>query len=340
MFLSRIFHVLGFQRELRTSLNKANETLPSEIPPDLRDALKEFDTKADQIIKSFLGTLEAQKPPSIIYHYTNDVGLRGILETGKLWLNDIFDLNDPSELKHGLSLALNLMAADNSPEIKMVGRNLKEFLERVGLPILGHYFICSFSARGDDLGQWRAYADNGRGYALGFDARVLEDAIGKEAGAPILKSFPVTYKDPQLVEIYRELIKNMGHVTALPRQNMGETATREYWAELFTLLVVHALHAGLHFKHEAYSNEEEYRFLQVFPTNVTVSELKRRVRRYSLVKYREFDWKKFAPAALKKIIVGPAADDEKATGFAEDCLKEFQIEQVDLAHSEIPYKAV
>jgi hypothetical protein len=34
-------------------------------------------------------------PPPIIYHYTNDAGLRGILESGKLWLTDIFDLNDP-----------------------------------------------------------------------------------------------------------------------------------------------------------------------------------------------------------------------------------------------------
>jgi hypothetical protein len=30
--------------------------------------------------------------PPIVYHYTNDVGLKGIQEVGQLWLTDIFDL--------------------------------------------------------------------------------------------------------------------------------------------------------------------------------------------------------------------------------------------------------
>jgi hypothetical protein len=42
---------------------------------------------------------EGEEPPHIIYHYTGDVGLRGILETGQLWLTDVYGLNDPSELR-------------------------------------------------------------------------------------------------------------------------------------------------------------------------------------------------------------------------------------------------
>ena len=59
----------------------------TKIPQDMKDALTTFDATAEGIVKSFLQTVEAQEPPAIIYHYTNDVGLRGILETGQLWLS-------------------------------------------------------------------------------------------------------------------------------------------------------------------------------------------------------------------------------------------------------------
>ena len=71
------------------------------ITPDLRLALERFDREADAIIDSFVKPLKAQEPPLVIYHYTDDLGLRGILETGKIWLTNIFNLNDPSELSHG-----------------------------------------------------------------------------------------------------------------------------------------------------------------------------------------------------------------------------------------------
>ena len=79
----------------------------TKIPQDMKDALIKFDAAAEAIVKSFLDTVESQEPPKIIYHYTNDVGLRGILESGQLWLSDIFNLNDPSELSHGFSHAVS-----------------------------------------------------------------------------------------------------------------------------------------------------------------------------------------------------------------------------------------
>ena len=86
----------------------------------MRDALAKFNGEAEQIVASFVATLEACPPPPIIYHYTNDVGLKGILETGQLWLTDIFALNDPSELSYGFSHALNILnsKAVNGPPIR------------------------------------------------------------------------------------------------------------------------------------------------------------------------------------------------------------------------------
>ena len=94
------------------------------------------------------------------------MGLRGILESGRLWLTDILSLNDPSELNHGLSLAttiLNGKAANGPPESKLFADDFGEVMRLGKLQRSGDYFICSFSSAGDDLGQWRAYADSGHG---------------------------------------------------------------------------------------------------------------------------------------------------------------------------------
>jgi hypothetical protein len=68
--------------------------------------------------------------------------------------------------------------------------------------------------------------------------------------------------------------------------------------------------------------------------------VKRRYRSYELVKYREFDWRRVEAGALKRIIVGPAADRRKATRFAKECLAVFNPGAVEVTPSTIPYRAV
>jgi hypothetical protein len=136
----------------------------NKIPPDVRAELERFDGRAQKLIESFVGRLESQSPPPTIYHYTNEAGLKGILESGTIWLTDIFNLNDPSELSHGFSQAVNIMngrADDGPPESKLFAKQFSAFGTQGGIQSSAHYFVASFSADGDELGQWRAYADNG-----------------------------------------------------------------------------------------------------------------------------------------------------------------------------------
>lgn len=224
------------------------------VPPDMRAELQKFDHEADDIIASFVGTLEASPPPSIIYHYTDDVGLRGILETGCIWLTDIFNLNDPSELSHGFSQVVNIMnskAFHGPPPSKLFAQQVEAFLTQGGIGAAAHYFVGSFSSTGDDLGQWRAYADNGRGYALGFDAKELEKAFTKEGDVPIPNNctFPVTYNDGKLVELNVQLIERAFPLLSLPYgRGLSSEGIREYTNELFELFSVHALRSVLFFQ--------------------------------------------------------------------------------------------
>jgi hypothetical protein len=311
-------------------------------PQDMRDALDVFSQGAGNLVAGWVKTLGAPAP--VIYHYTNDVGLHGILESGQLWLTDIFRLNDPSEVDHGFSRAIDVLkrkVASGPQEREKFAEGLAGFAKRYGIEKLGQFFICSFSSRADDLGQWRAYADNGRGYALGFDAAALEDAYTRGAVPQNTEAFVMTYSDAALDRMVGEIIDLVLPLASLPvGSNLDETACRAYLADLYTRLSVYALHIALFFKHEAYNNEMEYRFLEFYGANMTPPNLRMRARHHSLVRYRAFDWRRVSGDALKEIVVGPAADREKAGAFAKECLDLFHAGSVPITYSAIPYRGV
>jgi hypothetical protein len=60
------------------------------IPRAMMATLKRYERDATGVLQSFVTKIEAAPRPTIVYHYTNDAGLKGIIESGKLWFSDIF----------------------------------------------------------------------------------------------------------------------------------------------------------------------------------------------------------------------------------------------------------
>lgn len=316
------------------------------LPPAMAKAIAQYDAEATKILQAFINKVEARKPPATLYHYTDEAGLAGIIERGKLWFSDIFALNDPSELRHGLRIAIDLLksrATPARPEIATFASMFERFDLDAGIEAAGHFFICCFSADGDDLGQWRAYANNGRGFTLGFDTRIIEDAFTKRKGKPVKQhsTFHVTYSDTELTRIQTALPDLVDPLISLPRTTrVRGDPLQAYMMDLLVYHSMEVIRGVMFFKHEAYQNEREYRFQQLFRRDKTAPHVKYRRRGTSLVRYREFDWRTLAPHALKKIVVGPAADRTKAARFAKDCLAAFHPDpnSVELLYSEIPYR--
>jgi hypothetical protein len=286
-----------------------------------------------------------------IYHYTNDAGLHGILKTGKLWFTDIFNLNDPSELKHGMDLALEVLelkANNGPPELspffqkvkKLVGEGVSaHYSERYSTRYFGHYFVCCFSKNGNDLGQWRAYADNGRGYSIGFDGATLDKVfIATKTETSLPQTFLVTYDDNLLREKYEELVYAI--ISAILGQSRLDMTSESIAEELIPRFTTSCLHLSTFFKHKAYANENEYRYMEIHNADQPIDNLLYRRRRYSLIRYREFDWKSLGPGALKEIIIGPAADQKVAEQFVHDCLHAYHpASAIKIERSKIPYRA-
>lgn len=321
--------------------NQKNSVL---IRDELASGLKTFCEESREIVNDWLSELERCHVPKHIYHYTNDKGLIGILKSGKFWLTDIFSLNDPSELRHGISLAtktFDIKAKKISRKCTIISKKFKDALDD-RIQKIAHFFVCSFSRCGDDLGQWRAYADNGRGFALCFDAETLEKMFISAVKTKTSdgETFPVTYDDSRLVEIYEKILdKALPHISFLAGADISTEVLVDHLTQLYKQLAVRIVTVSLYFKHKGYVNEDEYRFFELHAAN-TQPEISYRTRHYSLIKYREFDWKSAGTDVLKQIVIGPAADLEKSKRFAEDCLREAGIDpaNVTITQSQIPYK--
>ena len=54
------------------------------IPLDMAKAIGRYDAEATKILQTFINKVEARKPPAVLYHYTDEAGLAGIIESGKL----------------------------------------------------------------------------------------------------------------------------------------------------------------------------------------------------------------------------------------------------------------
>jgi hypothetical protein len=104
---------------------------------------------------------------AIYYHYTSVAGGHGIIRSRRVWLTDYRFLNDKRELKQGYT---HFVAA--LPEA------LRSSFERAFLyhDLSNHHCVLSLSRSPKILSQWRAYADDAKGLALGFSETFLNFA--------------------------------------------------------------------------------------------------------------------------------------------------------------------
>jgi len=126
----------------------------------------------------------------IIYHYCDTNAFHSICTNRKLWFNDLFSMNDSLEIHWGYSIW------EEAASLKMEKYG-KEFLDEID-EILhfsgfqGLLLANCFSTNGDVLSQWRAYANDGKGYVIGFDAKEL-------LNLPV-KALEVSYDKEQQIE--------------------------------------------------------------------------------------------------------------------------------------------
>jgi hypothetical protein len=138
---------------------------------------------------------QEQEEPKLLYHYTTQEGLLGIIEKECIWATHLRYLNDTSEgaiVSHAIWEELNsrvnadsLMQFLGIPPVKDKKRiqcDDEEILSQ-GNRILSEVtsrdvYVTSLSKQGNLLSQWRAYSGKSGGYSIGFSLDYLK-TIGR-----------------------------------------------------------------------------------------------------------------------------------------------------------------
>jgi len=128
----------------------------------------------------------SKKLPSKLYHYCSLNTFVNIIKSRSIWLSDISKSNDKQELtwlKNRFELFLYKQWVDYAKSKEKIDDlqsvDFSEF-EKTHLftnylmknNLKTSYVFCLSECR-DDLGQWRGYADDGRGISIGFNANVF-----------------------------------------------------------------------------------------------------------------------------------------------------------------------
>jgi hypothetical protein len=207
----------------------------------------------------------------VIYHYTTAAGLQGILNSGSLWATNLWCLSDAKEVQypHDFCLQYLLDKSRNccTAMLPLVERAIK--ILDVCLTQLFPYeyqFSVSFSLDGDLESQWREYANDGFGYAIGFESMALLSKFSADC------CDPNSCDNPNFI-FFRMLYKPEKQRAVLDSQF---EAVEEQWPILkhspspnkydmlhnvACSLIVHMARASTCFKNPQFKSEREIRAL-------------------------------------------------------------------------------
>jgi len=127
-----------------------------------------------------------------LYHYCSLETLISIISNKCLRLSDLSKSNDYMEIKwimNVLEEALDKSLKDEGIIINLrekywysdgVNNHIEYLLEMMSYDVKQSSYIICFSQKGDLLSQWRAYGDDGRGVAIGFDSKLLYKADSRK----------------------------------------------------------------------------------------------------------------------------------------------------------------
>ncbi|CAN5792722.1 DUF2971 domain-containing protein [soil metagenome] len=292
-----------------------------------------------------------RKPENFLYHYTSARGLKGILESKKIWATNIKYLNDEKEFL----LVYEYAAEEAERRHKSVEDELSKafygfFLELIGSPkgwsarniwVIGYdrrseIFTGSFSENGDVLSQWRGYCPNG-GYSIGFNAEDLFSVIEQEK--PRFKLQPCIYDE----KVQRTIIENLFDTCfSSMKQHLTKFSTEEVVRSGAAQLLSHDLGkiAPL-FKHHSFQEEREGRLVRdsLFKGLIDSEELKERLEKEVLYRDEGAMLKPYVEFPLPKrngmltscqIKVSPMKNQalavESVRSFAENHVEDISVE--------------
>lgn len=275
-----------------------------------------------------------RRHPQKIFHYADAHGVNGILSSNKIWATNIGYLNDHSEFIYSkdiiLSCITSFINSSKNRKVRLTFDKVKEKFESLDNPSTS-FFISCFCENKDLLSQWRAYGANGGGYSLGFYPNIM--GIDPKKSGTSFDFRPVIYDR----KIQEKLIFNFINFAAQEIPTLSESDDISEKSELANEIMMHLVEYMLMFKHPSFSEEKEWRIIQV----AKIEDVKFRTSNNILVPYIEIDLSlkdDFGQShlPLSDIVIGPTNNPKRAKGSIEWLCDKLELHEAEIWLSSIP----
>jgi len=278
---------------------------------------------------SLLEKLLSPSVPSdkILYHYTTQDGLLGILKSKQLWVSSIRHLNDAAEFNYTTAFVRDTVTLkffqETGPLNAFYGAVL-DGLERLAAMTL---YVGSFSQNGDVLSQWRAYTHSGIGFSLGFEYEYLR-ALAEAQHYQFLRC---NYDETEHRQVIAQLMDEASRMVNTHEPHAVQLAISFFYDRLIKLAAV--------LKHPSFAEEKEWRLISE-PAFRHVEQAFFRPGKSMLVPFRSFDLTtEDRGMEMPVLYVGPTPHMELSRYSVGQLVSIAQIGDSDIRPSVVPFRS-
>jgi hypothetical protein len=281
---------------------------------------------------SLLKAISSIAPPRQLYHYTTQHGLIGIIEGNTIWATKIQYLNDTTEYKLALEIAIEEIKRKKAESVSATNDLLyQRLLEQIDKMTGLNTCVCSFSEKEDLLSQWRGYGGGIGGYAVGFNSSNLIAEANKQDF--ILSS--CIYDEKQQKSLLSELIadevkfiKRKLKKTDLDDPRRFESVAVDFCKNLAAIAPT--------IKNKKFSEEKEWRLISKW--GIRAGHLSFRPGMSTLIPFYHFRLGESPRRYLDKLVIGPCPHPELTEDAILRMLQKYNAERVNIIRSEIPFR--
>lgn len=191
----------------------------------------------------------SERNPNIIFHYCSVNTFLNIIMSKSLRLSDIEKSNDSMEKKLVTDTIIELLGTELRKHTDPIIRNSISKTQRLMIEVNDvHSYVCCFSEEADSLSQWRGYADEASGVAVGIDRSKVDFEL------PRYKFIKVSYDRKEMEDNCRCII-NKAIEKTMPLFHLKNANN------LFSNLQELLRDIYLKYKNNAFKNENEWRIV-------------------------------------------------------------------------------
>jgi hypothetical protein len=269
-------------------------------------------------------TTQEETAPTTLYHYCSTETFVSILTSKTIRLSAATLSNDSMEGQIFKKVLMDIASSehlpyDQLPQFDMLLRDHQDIVE-------GLIFCLSYA--GDLLSQWRAYANNGAGIAIGFNIKVLQKLVANFENPAYMVDIEYDKREQisGLSNVYDSLkpLIQRGALKPPPEQALGLLAKQKTEGELLAELASHSalkdeifkaslmelIELYYSFKSDAFVEEAEARI--VCPLNMPITrthpfiDISYRAIEDCIIPFAELDFS--APEykhLINEVVLGP-----------------------------------